>query len=74
MVDDEQVLANDYVVELDHHTGHKIKTSGPILQFGAGMPELKSSPSLGQHTDEILDDIGLSSEEIFELRSSGSVS
>jgi crotonobetainyl-CoA:carnitine CoA-transferase CaiB-like acyl-CoA transferase len=74
MVDDEQVLANDYVVELDHHTGHKIRTSGPILQFGAGMPELRSSPSLGQHTDEILDDIGFSQTEIADLRSSGSVS
>ncbi len=74
MVDDEQVLANDYVVELDHHTGHKIRTTGPILQFEAGMPELKSSPSLGQHTDEILGDIGFSPDEITDLRSSGSVS
>ena len=68
------MVANDYVVELDHHTGHKVKTSGPVLQFGAGMPELKSSPSLGQHTDEILDDIGLTAEDISELRHSGSVS
>lgn len=74
MADDEQVLANDYVVELDHHTGQKIKSSGPVLQFGAGMPELKSSPALGQHTDEILSDIGLAAEEISELRESGSVS
>lgn len=74
MADDEQVLANDYVVSVDHHTGHKVRTSGPILNFGAGMPDLTSSPSLGQHTDEILGDIGLSSEEIAELRDSGSVS
>ncbi len=73
MVDDEQVLANDYVVELDHHTGHKIRTSGPILQFGAGMPELKSSPALGQHTDEVLSDIGYSGDEISSLRSDGLV-
>ncbi|NQW20706.1 MAG: CoA transferase [Chloroflexi bacterium] len=73
MVDDAQVLANDYVVELNHHTGHKIRTSGPILTFGAGMPELKSSPSLGQHTDEILADIGFTDGEISELRGQGSV-
>jgi crotonobetainyl-CoA:carnitine CoA-transferase CaiB-like acyl-CoA transferase len=73
MTEDEQVLANDYVVELDHHTGHKIRTSGPILQFGAGMPELKSSPSLGQHTDEVLWDVGYSDDEISSLRNDGSV-
>lgn len=73
MVDDEQVLANDYVVELQHHTGHKIRTSGPILTFDAGMPELKSSPSLGQHTDEVLGDIGYSTEQIAEMRAEGSV-
>ena len=73
MVDDEQVLANDYVVELDHHTGHKVRTTGPVLQFGAGMPELKSSPSLGEHTDEVLGDIGFSADQIADLRSEGSV-
>ena len=73
MVDDEQVLANDYVIEVDHHTGHKIRTSGPILQFSGGMIEPKSSPSLGQHTDEVLGDIGYSSDDISELRDNGSV-
>jgi len=73
MVDDEQVLANDYVVGLDHHTGHKIRTSGPVLQFEDGMPEIKSSPALGQHTDEILGDLGISAGEISELRDEGSV-
>ncbi len=74
MADDEQVLANDYVIELDHHTGHKFRTSGPVLQFKNGMPDLKSSPALGQHTDEVLSDIGFSADEISELRESGSAS
>ena len=67
MVDDEQVLANDYVIEVDHHTGHKIRTPGPILTFNDGMPALKSSPSLGEHTGEILTGLGLSSNDIAEL-------
>ena len=73
MVDDEQVLANDYVIELEHHTGHKIRTSGPILQFSDGMPEMVSSPALGQDTDRILSDVGYSPDEISSLRKNGSV-
>lgn len=72
MIEDEQALANKYVIELDHHTGHKIRTSGPILRFGAGMPDETSSPALGQHTDEVLADIGYTPDEIAELRSQGS--
>jgi crotonobetainyl-CoA:carnitine CoA-transferase CaiB-like acyl-CoA transferase len=37
------------------------------------MPELKSSPSLGQHTDEVLWDVGYSDDEISSLRNDGSV-
>jgi crotonobetainyl-CoA:carnitine CoA-transferase CaiB-like acyl-CoA transferase len=74
MVDDEQVLANDYVIEVDHHTGHKVRTSGPVLQFGDGMPEMVSSPALGQHTDEVLGDVGYSADDIVNLRNDGSVS
>ena len=73
MIDDEQVLANKYVIEVDHHTGDRIKTSGPILRFEDGMPEETSSPSLGQHTDDVLGDIGYSPNEIADLRSGGSV-
>ena len=74
MIEDEQVLANRYVIELDHHTGHKIRTSGPILRFEDGMPtENKSSPALGEHTDEVLADIGYKPYDIAGLRSQGSV-
>lgn len=67
MNNDEQVLANKYVIELDHHTGHKIRTSGPILTFEDGMPEMVSSPALGQHTSEVLSGLGYAASEIAEL-------
>ena len=73
MIADEQVLANNYVIELEHHTGHKIRTSGPVLQFADGMPEARSSPALGAHTDEVLADIGYSPGEVAGLRRDGSV-
>ncbi len=73
MIEDEQVLANKYVIELDHHTGHKIRTSGPVLRFEGGMPEEVSSPALGEHTDEVLADIGYPPDEVAKLRSQGAV-
>ena len=38
-----------------------------------GMPEMVSSPALGQDTDRILSDVGYSPDEISSLRKNGSV-
>ncbi|MCH2529646.1 MAG: CoA transferase [Dehalococcoidia bacterium] len=73
MIDDEQVLANKYVIEMNHHTGKKIRTSGPVVRFGDGMPEEIPSPALGQHTNDILVDVGFSKDQITKLHSDGSV-
>jgi formyl-CoA transferase len=73
MIDDEQVLANKYVIEMNHHTGEKIRTSGPVVRFGDGMPEEIPSPALGQHTDDILMDVGFSKDQITKLHSDESV-
>ena len=51
-------------IELEHHTGHRYRTSGPILNFTAGMPDLKASPALGQHNYEIPRKAGLTDQEI----------
>ena len=51
-------------IELEHHTGHRYRTSGPILNFTAGMPDLKASPALGEHNHEILKEAGLTDQEI----------
>ncbi|MEK9676135.1 MAG: CoA transferase [Chloroflexota bacterium] len=59
MLTDKQVLANDYVLDLPHHTGDRVKTTGPVLTFSDGMPEMKSSPGLGEHTEEILSELDM---------------
>jgi len=46
----------------------------PAPRFSRTQPEVQSSPSLvGEHTDEILQSLNLSAEEIEDLKSSGSV-
>jgi len=46
----------------------------PAPRFSRTQPEVQSSPSLvGEHTDEILQSLNLSAEEIKDLKTSGSV-
>lgn len=69
LVEDEQALANSYVIELEHDSGVTYRTSGPVVQFGSGMPERKSSPSLGQHTVDTLMSVGYTYDEAQKLAS-----
>ncbi len=64
VVTDEQVLANSYVIELEHPAGFTYRSSGPIVQFENGMPEMRPSPALGQHTAEILREVGLAEADL----------
>ena len=67
LVNDEQALANSYVIELEHPSGVTYRSSGPVVQFSSGMPERKPSPSLGQHTVEALMDAGYTEAEAQKL-------
>ena len=64
ILDDEQALANSYVIELQHPAGFSYKSSGPIVEFGNGMPDMRPSPMLGEHTAEILREVGMSEADL----------
>ncbi len=64
LVDDEQALANSYVIELEHPAGFTYRSSGPIVQFENGMPEMRPSPALGEHTADILREVGLTEADL----------
>ena len=67
LVYDDQAVANDYIIEVEHHTGHKYRTSGPVLQFSDGMPQMKASPALGGDTEAVLRQAGMTEEQIAAL-------
>jgi CoA:oxalate CoA-transferase len=55
MLNDEQVLANDFLVRLEHETLGGITVVGPPVQFSATpLAVTTASPGLGQHTREVL--------------------
>ena len=72
LMEDEQVLANDMVVELEHSLAGPIKMFGPILRMSeTGLNASSASPALGEHTDQILGALDYSPDEIQRLKDRG---
>jgi crotonobetainyl-CoA:carnitine CoA-transferase CaiB-like acyl-CoA transferase len=71
---DPHALARDMIVEMDHPTEGKVKGIGIPIKFSdTEAKEIKPPPILGEHNEEILRLIGLSDEEIGDLREKGVV-
>ena len=69
---DEQAIANDYFSEWDHPHYRQIKMlNNPINLSTTPAKNVCKAPDLGEHTKQILADLGYDSEKIEKLRSSG---
>jgi formyl-CoA transferase len=63
------------VVEVDHPTRGKYLTVGNPIKLSDSISEVKRSPLLGEHTDEILRDVlKLPAKDIAEIKGSGALS
>jgi formyl-CoA transferase len=62
------------VVEVDHPTRGKYLTVGNPVKMSDSITEVKRSPLLGEHTEEILGNVlGYSAKEIAEIKTSGAI-
>src|SRR3979490_80954 len=61
------------VVEIDHPKRGKYLTVGNPIKMSESATEVTRSPLLGEHTDQVLAELGYSSEQVAELRSSGAI-
>jgi formyl-CoA transferase len=74
VIDDPQLRANDIVVPLEGAGGKLTSTiSSPIQVHGVAKVPARRAPDLGEHTDEILKELGFDAKRIEGLRASGAV-
>ena len=72
---DEHVRGRDMWVELDHPQRGKWFNVGMPIKLSASPAMIKRSPTLGEHTDEILQEVlGYEKEQIAKLKSAGALS
>ena len=65
---DPDVIANNYVVEVDHPKAGKIKEVGFPWKFSKFTPKAGIAPELGEHNFEILHGLGYSDADIAQLK------
>ncbi len=69
LFDDPQVLANGLLVEVEHPLAGPLQMVGPPVQMsGTPLHPQGASPALGQHTDEVLHELGYDDARIPDLR------
>lgn len=64
---DPQVTANDYVPTV-RRTDDEIRLVRAPIRFDSSIKPLPPAPALGEHTDAVLGEVGLSGEEVETLR------
>ena len=74
LFDDAQIAANGLLVEVEHRDAGKVRMMGPVSQFsGTPLGKTIASPALGEHTSQILNDLGYSDTEIQAWKESGAI-
>jgi formyl-CoA transferase len=71
-INDEQVKARNFIQEINHPTAGRIKLMKNPIHFGdIDLDIYRHPPLLGEHTEEILTELGYSKDDIKVLREKG---
>jgi len=74
LAEDESLRNTGTVVEVDHPTRGAYLTVGNPIKMSDSISEVKRSPLLGEHTEEILTKVlGYSAKEVADIKTSGAI-
>ncbi len=74
MLEDPQTLARDMVIEVDHPVAGQVQALGLPIKFSHGNGVTRrGAPQYGEHTAEVLQELGYSSDDIAALAASQAV-
>ena len=73
IADEPSLRATGTVVEIDHPTRGKYLSVGNPIKMSDSPTDVTRSPLLGEHTEEVLAQLGYSAEQVAQLRISGAV-
>ena len=71
--DDPQAIANGYLAQVDPGDGRSFALVANPVQFDETPPALRPAPEHGQHTEEVLLELGLSWDEINQHKATGAI-
>ena len=69
IAEDPSLRASGTIVEVDHKQRGKYLTVGSPIKFSDMSVEVTGSPLLGEHTDEVLSELGYSADQIKDMHS-----
>ena len=64
LLHDESLRKSGSIVEVPHKVRGSYWTVGSPIKFSDTKPEVTASPLLGEHTDEVLAELGFSAQQI----------
>ena len=68
---DAQAVANDYVQQVPFDSGRTLPMVSVPVQFGREASRSRPAPDLGEHTDEVMMEIGLDMDQILDAKIAG---
>jgi crotonobetainyl-CoA:carnitine CoA-transferase CaiB-like acyl-CoA transferase len=71
LLDDPQVIANNYIGDVDGEGGPSYRLPSVPVQFDGEGPALRRAPEHGEHTELVLQELGYSWDDIGELQAAG---
>lgn len=72
VANDPQAWENDFFTEMEYSPGKRFRMINSPIKFSEAPPTIRTlAPELGQHTEEILTDIGYTWDDMAELKNQG---